>query len=168
MSQTLTLHGYHVWANELVFEHLKKLPGDIWSQALNSVFPSIQATMSHIYAMDAMWLNVMQGGTFEEARTVVVEQLSQSSNLTIQHMQERYSLLATDYRRFISSLDTDTSIAISHPAFGTVSTAMTDLVQHVVNHGTYHRGNITAMLHQCGQKGVPTDYMFYLFSLSKS
>ncbi|MEC5258611.1 DinB family protein [Bacillus amyloliquefaciens] len=30
-----------------------------------------------------------------------------------------------------------------------------------MNHGTYHRGNISAMLHQMGYKGVPTDYIFF-------
>ncbi|MEK3724277.1 DinB family protein [Paenibacillus sp. FSL H8-0034] len=41
---------------------------------------------------------------------------------------------------------------------------LVELVQHVVNHGTYHRGNITAMLRQLGHKGVPTDYIFYLYA----
>ncbi|WP_313897918.1 DinB family protein [Brevibacillus sp. FSL L8-0520] len=40
-------------------------------------------------------------------------------------------------------------------------------MQHVVNHGTYHRGNIAAMLRQQGYAGVPTDYVFYLYELSQ-
>ncbi|MEH7531611.1 DinB family protein, partial [Priestia megaterium] len=31
------------------------------------------------------------------------------------------------------------------------------------NHGTYHRGNITAMLRQLGHPGVMTDYVLYLY-----
>lgn len=38
------------------------------------------------------------------------------------------------------------------------------MVLHVVNHGTYHRGNISAMLHQLGDSSVMTDYAFYWYS----
>jgi uncharacterized damage-inducible protein DinB len=37
------------------------------------------------------------------------------------------------------------------------------MILHVVNHGTYHRGNITAMLRQMGYASVPTDYGIYLY-----
>jgi uncharacterized damage-inducible protein DinB len=40
-------------------------------------------------------------------------------------------------------------------------------MQHVVNHGTYHRGNITAMLRQLGSKGISTDFIFYLYEQEK-
>lgn len=33
----------------------------------------------------------------------------------------------------------------------------------IVNHGTYHRGNLTVMLRQLGRSGVSTDYIFYLY-----
>ncbi len=36
------------------------------------------------------------------------------------------------------------------------------ILNHVVNHGTYHRGNVTAMLRQQGYAGVATDYLFFL------
>jgi uncharacterized damage-inducible protein DinB len=37
-------------------------------------------------------------------------------------------------------------------------------MQHGVLHGPYHRGNITAMLHQLGHCGIPTDYGVYRFA----
>ncbi|UFJ42599.1 hypothetical protein LOK74_08945 [Brevibacillus humidisoli] len=42
-------------------------------------------------------------------------------------------------------------------------TSYSEVVQHVVNHGTYHCGNLTAMLRQMGYAGVPTDCEFFLF-----
>jgi len=35
------------------------------------------------------------------------------------------------------------------------------LVQHVVNHGSYHRGAVVHMLRQLGAKPVSTDLLFY-------
>lgn len=44
-----------------------------------------------------------------------------------------------------------------------MNTSAAELVPHVVNHGTYHRGNITAMLRQMGYASTSTDYGLYLF-----
>ncbi|NHM32597.1 DinB family protein [Neobacillus terrae] len=32
----------------------------------------------------------------------------------------------------------------------------------MANHGTYHRGNITAMLWSLGHKSTSTDYIYFL------
>ena len=40
------------------------------------------------------------------------------------------------------------------------------MVLQVVNHATYHRGNITAMLRQMGHASVMTEYALYLVLLN--
>lgn len=40
--------------------------------------------------------------------------------------------------------------------------SLDELVRHLTNHGTYHRGNISTMIRQQGFEGVPTDYIFFL------
>ena len=35
------------------------------------------------------------------------------------------------------------------------------MLQHVVNHQTYHRGQITTMLRQLGAKAISTDMIFF-------
>jgi uncharacterized damage-inducible protein DinB len=37
-----------------------------------------------------------------------------------------------------------------------------EIIQHLVNHGTYHRGNIAAMIRQSGYHGTSTDYITFL------
>jgi hypothetical protein len=53
-------------------------------------------------------------------------------------------------------------VMIEAPFAGRLETPLSELVQHVVNHGTYHRGNITTMLRQLDHASVLTDYAFYL------
>ncbi|OAS89436.1 MULTISPECIES: DinB family protein [Metabacillus] len=57
------------------------------------------------------------------------------------------------------------TITIYHPSYGGFTTSCVELIQHVANHGTYHRGNLTAMLRQLGHQGKPTDYVSYLFEI---
>ena len=82
-------------------------------------------------------------------------------------MHELYSQINQQYESFFEELDDlDEAITIEHPTYGKLETPISDLVRHVVNHGTYHRGNITAMIRQQGHAGVPTDYVFYLNEIS--
>ena len=57
---------------------------------------------------------------------------------------------------------------MQHPKLGTLESTYADIILHVVNHGTYHRGNVTAMLRQLGHPGVPTDYVYYLYEKRES
>lgn len=48
----------------------------------------------------------------------------------------------------------DQAVFPEHPNFGRLETNLFELLQHIVNHGTYHRGDVTAMLRQLGHRGV--------------
>jgi uncharacterized damage-inducible protein DinB len=45
--------------------------------------------------------------------------------------------------------------------FGVYSNHLWQSMQHVVNHGTYHRGQVTTMLRQLGAEPILTDLMHY-------
>src|SRR5262249_26271206 len=45
--------------------------------------------------------------------------------------------------------------------FGTYSNPLWQSMQHLVNHGTYHRGQITTMLRQLGAQPILTDLMHF-------
>ena len=77
--------------------------------------------------------------------------------MLIKHPSEEY------YRFFAEQQDSEQIIITEHPRFGRTEFVLADLIHHVVNHGTYHRGNISAMLHQQGERGIPTDYVYFLF-----
>jgi len=46
-------------------------------------------------------------------------------------------------------------------SFGPARDPRWQIMQHVVNHGTYHRGQVIAMLRQLGAKGVATDLIAF-------
>ena len=51
---------YHAWANIRLFERLKELPNyeTIFTEQIQSVFPSIKDTFAHIYITDQVWLHI--------------------------------------------------------------------------------------------------------------
>lgn len=159
------LYNYHKWANNEIFSHLKELPAEVYSQELKSVFPSVQAVLQHIYQTDGMWLSVMSGDDFSKTMEKIQLLKEKRDNKTLTDTEIIYSGLNEQYERFLNNHpDPDVAMTINHPRYGDITTTVSQLVSHVVNHGTYHRGNITAMLHQQGHAGVPTDYIFYLYN----
>lgn len=160
----LKLYDYHVWANKQVFDRLKELPHDIWNKEIQSVFPSISAVMMHIYLTDTTWLGVMRGDKFEDIVALVTQLRDATKAKSMEEIEAMCIGLSRTYIAFLESQeDLDRAASCNHPRFGRLDTRLPELVQHVCNHGTFHRGNISAMLHQLGHSGTPTDYIFYLY-----
>lgn len=169
MEQQLTkIYDYHVWANQRVFEKLKEVPEEILQQEIQSVFPTILDAVGHTYRVDVVWLYVMMGKSYNEVGALIGEVSEKIKSMNLAEFENAYQSIADQYEEFFSSLGyKDQPIVIEHPQFGKLDTTISELVQHVSNHGTYHRGNITAMLRQLGYTGASTDYIFYLFEKQK-
>ena len=56
----------------------------------------------------------------------------------------------------------ETKITYVNFAGETWTYALGDMLVHVVNHATYHRGQVATLLRQLGKKPLSTDYLLYL------
>ncbi|SEN73394.1 DinB family protein [Lihuaxuella thermophila] len=162
----LQLYDYHVWANQRIVERLKELPEEICHKEIQSVFSSISEVLTHIYLVDTLWLSVMSGDSFDETMVKLERTKEETKGKTTGEMQTMFLDLSKQYKEFLDRReDLDQPVTYEHPRFGKLEASLSELVQHVVNHGTYHRGNITAMLRQLGHAGVSTDFVFYLYEM---
>jgi len=159
--EAFRLFEYHVWANGRVFRRLEELPEDIPRREIPNVFPTVFDTLVHIYRIDNVWLLAMQG-RFADIVPSSRRILEETRALSLRQLEEKFRDQAEQYRAFLEAADMEAVSAYPHPQFGTLHARYIDIVRHVVNHGTYHRGNITAMLRQLGHPGVPTDLVFYM------
>ncbi|SFL37203.1 Uncharacterized damage-inducible protein DinB (forms a four-helix bundle) [Gracilibacillus orientalis] len=162
-NQMIKMYDYHVWANNQVFQHLKQLPDGFFNGTVKSVFSSISEVLIHLYAADIIWLETMKESSFDDTIKKVEHRKSKAAGTSIDNLEALYEELSTEYYNFLSNQSNpEYIISAEHPQFGLCEFTLVDLVHHVVNHGTYHRGNISAMLHQQGERGVPTDYAFFI------
>ncbi|MED0707748.1 DinB family protein [Aneurinibacillus aneurinilyticus] len=164
---TLQLYDYHVWANDKVLQHLKELPEETCRAEITSVFPSIHDALVHMFVVDTIWLGAISGDSFEEIRISAASLPEKLKDNSIGEMEQLFFDLSSRYQTFFRhQQDLGAVASYDHPHFGTLMARYSDIIQHVVNHGTYHRGNITAMLQQLGHSGTSTDYVFYLYSIN--
>ncbi|MCP3033604.1 DinB family protein [Halobacillus sp. A1] len=160
----LQLYNYNEWANQQIFNRLKELPKDVYRQEIESVFSSISNVFAHVYLSDLGWIEVFSGKSMNYALELASQQKRETESKGIDEMEAMFLKLSERYKLFLSKKENvDKPIEIENPSGGLMKTSVSELVTHVVNHGTYHRGNITAMLRQMGYVSVGTDYGLYLF-----
>jgi len=154
---------YHVWANNRLLDRLGELPDDVWHAGIPSVFPSISGCFAHIYQTDRLWLAVLEGVPNAEIFPKIPAWQEEAQGRSLPEMRGLLAAAAGGFRNWLrGQSDLTRPLTIEHPRFGRLNTRHADIVEHVVNHGTYHRGNIAAMIRQLGYQGTSTDYVFYL------
>lgn len=148
------MHDYHVWANRKWLEHVNKT-ADIFRQPMPGVFPTIARTFGHIFDVDTVWFNRIVGnslpaiGTTEFASTEeAIQALGALHEKVAGQLAERDDMLAI--------------VRYANTAGQAFENRLMDVLVHMVNHGTYHRGNVADMVRQAGLPGCSTDYVFYL------
>ncbi|UOY89428.1 DinB family protein [Bacillus glycinifermentans] len=155
---------YHVWANQKVFEHLQSLPKELFTKEIKSVFPSVSAVVVHMCVSDALWLNIISGGEYDEAKALAMRLNEELKEADIEKLSAFFDETAHQYQTFFEGAENlDAPLTVKHPMLGQRETSAAEMTNHVINHGTYHRGNISAMLRQMGHASVPTDYAYYVF-----
>jgi uncharacterized damage-inducible protein DinB len=158
---SLKMYDYHKWANNQVISRIKELPESVYHKEIQSVFPSVAKTLTHIYRVDSGWLGIMSGKGFEEA----MQSGEEKEPIAIHEMQGMFSDLSERYQMFFSrQSDMERIIEFHNPWAGPTAVSLSDIVIHVVNHGTYHRGNLSAMLRQLDHSTVMTDYAVFWYA----
>jgi uncharacterized damage-inducible protein DinB len=155
----LTLYDYNAWANARVLEAVEPLTSEELLRDLGNSFPSVRDTLAHILGAEWIWLRRWHG---ESPGSIVAA----SEFSTVAGLKERFAIVARDRRAFLDALSEDRlaqPFAYRDLAGNAHSLRLIESLQHVVNHGTYHRGQVTTMLRQVGRKPVGTDMSrFYL------
>ncbi|WNS45283.1 DinB family protein [Paenibacillus sp. MMS20-IR301] len=156
--------NYHFWATQTLLEHIKTLPSGVLTQEVNTSFPTIAHAFSHIYAVDQVWNSVVNGRGMKEALEECMPRVHETVLYTADEFAEAFARLAENYQEwFRSGPDLTRTILLENPYIGPRNTTLEEIVHHAVNHGTYHRGNISAMLRQLGHASTMNDYILYWY-----
>jgi uncharacterized damage-inducible protein DinB len=163
----LEMYKFHHWANKKIFNRLKELPNDVYFKEIDSVFPTISNVISHIYLTDYVWLDVISGKSMKEAMEFSNSIKEQTKSIGIEEMETNYLNLSKKYIDILIMENNEKPIVVDNPYAGVLKTSISETILHIVTHGSYHRGNIAAMLRQQGYPSVMQDYGLYLYDKEK-
>ncbi|WP_342540129.1 DinB family protein [Heyndrickxia sp. FSL K6-6286] len=164
MNHAKNMYKYHVWANKVLLERIKELPNNVLYEEVSSSYPNIAQTFSHIYVVDVMWLQVLKGMDMQEALEASMVILEKANSYSLDEFVKYFEELALQYEEWMNSQnDLEQKINLNNPWSGARETAYSEILFHVANHGTYHRGNITTMLRQLGYASTMNDFCLYWY-----
>jgi len=151
------LYDYNAWANRREMEAASALTTEQFTKPLGSSFSSVRDTLAHIFGAEWVWLERFQGRS--PSSLPDGSQYADLATLRAAWLEHEARLL-----KFVAGLkqdDLNRVMEYKTLKFGTYSNPLWQSMQHVVNHGTYHRGQITTMLRQLGAQPMLTDLMHF-------
>jgi uncharacterized damage-inducible protein DinB len=158
LSDLQTLVDYHYWARDRLLEAIEPLSAEQWRRDLGSSFKSIHETVAHIYAAEWAWHQRWQGNS--PTALFPAEKLPDVASV-----RGAWSELEANVRAFLAGLGEAgiTRVFEYRLLNGSEgSSPFWQMLQHVVNHASYHRGQVTTMLRQLGaQPGKSMDLIAY-------
>lgn len=157
LSEARRLFAYDRWANSRVATVVGELDEARRTAVLVSSYPSIIDTFAHLIGAEWVWLRRFQG----ESPAGFPDWLEAPS---FDDLVRRLAAVEAERERLLESLgepDLDRELAYRNLAGTPFRNRLGDLFVHVVNHSSYHRGQLTTLLRQVGATPIGTDYVQY-------
>jgi uncharacterized damage-inducible protein DinB len=152
-----SLYDYNAWANHRSLDAASALTAEQFTKSLGNSFSSVRDTLAHVYGAEWVWLERFQGRSPSS-----LPDTTQFADVA--GLQERWSEHETRLLNFVRGLkqsDLDRVLEYKTLKFGVYRNPLWESMQHVVNHGSYHRGQVTTLLRQLGAQPIATDLMHF-------
>lgn len=135
--------AYNRWANARVYEAAWALSEADYRRDVGAFFKSLHGTLNHLLLTDRQWLNRLtgEGPTFDRLDAILYEDRRELTQARIDE-DERIA-------RFIGSLqpaDFERSFAYANSKGTKFEQKRRDILAHLFNHQTHHRGHAHAIL----------------------
>jgi uncharacterized damage-inducible protein DinB len=148
--------AYNLWANQLMIDWLLSKDPAIMEKEVKSSFPTLNKTLSHIWVAEHVWMCRIEGILWK--------------NLTSRHDGQNTKQITDDIilssTYYIDKLHTTDeselhkNIDYKLLSGDTCKSSIFNVIHHVMNHSTYHRGQLVTMGRELGISDPPkTDFM---------
>ncbi len=153
------LFDYNYWARDRQLEACAQVSQEQFVRPMGSSFSSLRDTLAHLVGAEWIWLERWRGKspTMKDAQEFAAEKFP-----TLGTVQERWQTVEAGVREYLARLT-------EHGLVGplryvnvkgeTWTYPLWQTLFHVVNHQTYHRGQVTTILRQLGLQGAPIDFL---------
>ena len=158
ISELLRNHiDYTVWATERLLEASQDLQPDELVRDFGTADKSVQGTLTHIFRAERTWLSRIQkstpsipwGAPADEQWPVLLEEW--------RNLHQAWG----DWARTLSEAETETPLDYSDLKGKQWKQAIWQIVLHVVNHSTHHRGQVAGFLRALGKSPPPLDFIAF-------
>lgn len=150
------LHAYNAWANNRIFDALAALTPEQYMTDMKGSHGGIHPTLVHMVGAEKVWLERFRGSAQPF--------LSENPPKSLAELKTVWEKVGFDAAKWLGTM-TDKKLGETFTMKTVKGDTFTHLFwqafQHVVNHSTYHRGQIITMMRQLGVKPPTTDLIVF-------
>lgn len=154
----LQLARYNLWANQLLFSTINYLTEEEQKKEVISSFPGIYRTLLHMLDAESIWWQRIRllekinrpSDTFSGTTDELINELLKQDKLWLEYVEQAQEHIFN--HEFI--YNTSKKENFKQPTF--------QMLLHLFNHNTYHRGQLVTILRQLGVESIPaTDFIVW-------
>jgi uncharacterized damage-inducible protein DinB len=148
---------YSLWASMQVFEAAAKLSPEELALDRQNSFGGILDTLEHIFRADRIWLKRFLGepqAIFHPA----------GETLGMDALRQQWPAIGADFAAWVRAQDDsrlEEKLYWRNIRGEDKEEKIYKILLHVVNHGSYHRGQVITMIKQAGGEVPSTDLVYY-------
>jgi uncharacterized damage-inducible protein DinB len=157
------LARYNAWANRLIFEAVAKLPEGEATKPRRSLFKNFVHTLNHNYIIGLVFQAHLEGRDhgFAARNTEQYPPLDE-----LRQAQEALDSWYVAWSDRITGAELDEKVAFTFIGGGQGEMTRAEMLLHVVNHTTYHRGFVADLFYQVPAQPPTTDLPVFLRDVS--
>jgi len=153
------LTRYSAWANGRMFDVVAALPAGEATVPRTTLFGNMVNTLNHNYVVDLIWKGHLTGVPHGFTKRIT----DVEPNLTeLRRAQAEIDAWYIAYADSMTAALMAEVVSFKFVDGGEGALARDDMLLHIVNHKTYHRGVVADMLYQAKSKPPVTDLPVFL------
>lgn len=147
---------FHYWATKRVLDAVEPLTPEQFTKDLGNSFPSVRDTLAHLYGADWIWCARWEG----ESPSALPDAQLFPDLASIRRAWDAHGPKVRAVLKRFGEIGVDQPCEYVRNGVRQAQ-PFSQTLQHVVNHGTYHRGQVVTMLRQLGAEAPTTDLIAY-------
>lgn len=153
------LMRYKRWADDLTFQSVRSIPEAEAARQRSTRWSSILHTLNHVYVVDDIFKAHLEGREhgYEQRNT---EQTPSSNDLA--RAARRMDDWFVDFADSLAGNALDELIEFEFVGGGQGAMTKEEILLHLVNHATYHRGMVSNMLREVPAEPLTNDLTVFL------
>ena len=165
------LYEYDRWANNRVLQAVSALTPEQLTRDLGGSFRSVRDTLVHIIGGEWSWLTYWKQPSHSPAFLADLWDrhdtlFSPDAFPNLAAVRLKWAEVEKEQTEFVNSV-TEEALRKMLP-FRTTELSLAYVMQHLVNHSTYHRGQVAVMMRQLDAKPLPTDFHLFLLECARA
>jgi uncharacterized damage-inducible protein DinB len=162
VSEIESRFSYNEWANGLVLSAAAALQPEEQTRNLGSSHRSVLGTLFHIVFSEWDWVHFWRGKSWVD---ISREEPPESAFPDVAALQLEWAEIVMIQKAFVATLsEAALRREISYHDFRgeLCEFSLGQTIEHLLNHSSYHRGQVVTLLRQLGKTPPTTDYLEFL------